>query len=126
MSVVSKVKKAAVAAGVVSSLAGALLAGTAGSAAAAVPNTFKVCAYGNYTAVGEIPQQGNVRTILIRPGQCAQIPLAGGTTYGNVYGFYNTHPDVQFYVGTASFNSWTGWSGSAEGTTTSPTLRNFG
>jgi hypothetical protein len=52
------VKKVAVAAGAASLLAGALVVGTASSASAAVPYTFKVCAYGNYAAYGEIPQQG--------------------------------------------------------------------
>ncbi|MGW0792715.1 hypothetical protein ACWD04_31985 [Streptomyces sp. NPDC002911] len=121
MSVISKIKKAAVTAGAVG-----LVAMTAGSASAAVPNTFKVCAYGNYTAVGELPQQGGFSTYLIRPGTCEQIPLASGTTYGKVYGFYNNNPSVKFYVGTANFTASKGWSGSAEGSTTSPWLRNFG
>jgi hypothetical protein len=125
MRVMSKVKRFAVAAGAASLLAGAAVAVTAGSAEAAVPHTFKVCAYGNYTAQADIPQQGGFSTYLIQPGQCQQIPIVAGSTYGNVWGFYNTHPDQRFYVGTATFNSATGWTGGAEGTTTSPYLVNF-
>jgi hypothetical protein len=125
MSALSKVKKTAVAAGAVTLLAGAAVAGTAGTASAAVPHTFKVCAYGNYYAYADIPQQGGFATYVINPGQCQQIPIAAGSTYGNVWGFYNTHPDQKFYVGTAGFNSTTGWTGAAEGTTTSPYLVNF-
>jgi hypothetical protein len=125
MRVMSKVKRAAVAVGAASLLAGAAVAVTAGSAEAAVPNTFKVCADGNYSAQADIPQQGSRSTLVINPGQCRQIPIVSGITYGNVWGFYNTHPDQRFYVGTATFNPSTGWTGGAEGTTTSPTLVNF-
>ncbi|MDX2709182.1 hypothetical protein PV350_41035 [Streptomyces sp. PA03-6a] len=126
MSVILKAKKAAIAAGTAFLLAGAVVVGTAGSAAAAVPYTFKVCAYGNYTAYGEIPQQGGYSTYLVSPGQCQKITINSGSTYGKVWGLYNTHPNDRFYVGTANFTASKGWSGSAEGTTTSPWLRNFG
>ncbi|WP_333771536.1 hypothetical protein [Streptomyces sp. IBSBF 2435] len=125
MSALSRVKQVAVAAGAITLLAGVVVAGTARSASAAVPHTFKVCAYGNYTAQADIPQQGGFATYLIFPGQCQQIPIAEGSTYGDVWGFYNTNPDQKFYVGTAGFNSATGWTGGAEGTTTSPYLVNF-
>jgi hypothetical protein len=107
-------------------VAGCGIAASAVPASAAVPHTFKLCAYGNYTAYGQIPQQGNVTTLLVTPGNCQSISLAGGTTYAKVYGLWNTHPQDSFYVGTAHFSADTGWSGSAEGTTTSPYLRNFG
>ena len=125
LSGISKMKKAAVAAGSVALVAGAVVAGTAGTASAAVPHTFKVCAYGNYAAQAELPQQGGLSTYVISPGQCQQLPIADGSTYGKVWGYYNNNPDVRFYVGTAHFNSSTGWTGGAEGTTTSPYLVDF-
>jgi hypothetical protein len=125
MSFTSHVKKVALTAGAVTLVTGAAIAGTAVSASAAVPHTFKICAYGNYTAVGQVPQQGGEETYLAYPGQCQSIGLSDGTTYAKVWGFYNTHPDVQFYVGTAHFSASKGWSGAAEGPTTSPWLRNF-
>ncbi|MGW4995934.1 hypothetical protein ACWEQ3_51905 [Streptomyces mirabilis] len=126
MNVISKAKKAALTAGAVTLLAGAAVTLSAGSASAHVPGTFKVCAKGNYTAYADIPQQGGIATYEIFPGQCQQIPIADGSTYGDVWGFYNTHPDQKFYVGTAHFNAATGWTGGAEGTTTNPYLVNFG
>jgi guanyl-specific ribonuclease Sa len=125
MRVMSKVKRAAVAVGAASLLAGAAVAVTAGSAEAAVPHTFKVCADGGYTIQIDLPQENDFGTTAITAGECGQLSLASGITYGNVWGFYNTHPDQRFYVGTATFNSSTGWTGGAEGTTTSPTLVNF-
>jgi hypothetical protein len=122
----AKAKRTATAAAAVTLLAGAAVAATSGSASAAVPYTFKVCAYGNYTAYADIPQQGDFATELIAPGQCKQIPIASGSTYGNVWGYYNTNPGQRFYVGTATFGASTGWTGGAEGTTTSPYLVNFG
>jgi hypothetical protein len=106
-------------------VAGCGIAASAVPASAAVPHTFKICAYGNYTAYGVIPQQG-ASTLLASPGQCQQVPLASGSTYANVYGLWNTHPQDSFYVGTAHFSAGTGWTGGAEGTTTAPTLVNFG
>jgi|SRR5580700_2620812 hypothetical protein len=126
MNLTSQVRKIALTAGVVTLATGAAIAGTAVSASAAVAHTFKICAYGNYTAYGEVPQQGGFSTELASPGQCKYIPLENGSTYAKVWGLYNTHPNVQFYVGTAHFSASTGWSGAAEGTTTSPWLRNFG
>ncbi|MFF5858375.1 hypothetical protein ACFY8B_22545 [Streptomyces sp. NPDC012751] len=119
-------RKASLAIGAVSCLAGAVLAGTAGPASAATAHTFKVCAYGNYTAYATLPQQGGISTVLIAPGKCEQLPLSSGSTYGKVYGVYNTNPGKSFYVGTAHFNSSTGWTGAAKGTTTSPYLANLG
>ncbi|MEV0406002.1 hypothetical protein [Actinoallomurus sp. NPDC050550] len=107
-------------------MAGAGIAVSAVPASAAVSNTFKICAKGNYAAYGVIPQQGYAATFLAYPGTCRSIGLGGGTTYAKVYGVYNTHPDVSFYVGTAHFSASTGWTGGAEGTTTSPYLVNFG
>ncbi|MFE6894618.1 hypothetical protein [Streptomyces sp. NPDC057694] len=124
MGVATKVKKAAVAAGTVTLLAGAAVAGTTASASAAVPHTFKVCAYGNYSAMADIPQQGGLATFVIKPGKCEEIPIADGSTYGNVWGFYNVSGE-KFYVGTAGFNAATGWTGGAKGSTTSPYLENF-
>ncbi|MEU3519931.1 hypothetical protein ABZ770_32450 [Streptomyces sp. NPDC006654] len=121
----SKVKRAAVTAGAATLLAGAAVAGSAGSASAAVPHTFKVCAYGNYSAYADIPQQNGLATFVIAPGRCEQIPIADGSTYGNVWGLWNNNPSERFYVGTATFDAATGWTGAAEGSTTSPTLVNF-
>jgi hypothetical protein len=125
MNMISKAKKAAIAAGTIVLLTGAAVAAAAGSASAAVPHTFKVCAYGNYTAYADIPQQGGLATYVITPGQCQQIPISSGSTYGDVWGYYNNAPQTRFYVGTAALNSSTGWTGGAEGTTTNPTLVNF-
>ncbi|MGW0925154.1 hypothetical protein ACWD3J_39895 [Streptomyces sp. NPDC002755] len=124
MSVKTKVKKAAGAAAATSLLTVGMLAGTAGSAAAA-SNTVTVCAYGNYTIYATVPQQGYAATTLIYPGQCGSIGVADSTYYANVWGLYNTHPDVRFYVGTAHFSGSAGWFGHASGTTTAPELINL-
>ena len=107
-------------------VAGCGIAVSAVPASAAVPHTFKICAYGNYTAYGVVPQQGGRSTQLASPGQCQQISLANGSTYADVYGLWNTHPEDSFYVGTAHFSAGTGWTGGTEGTTTAPALANFG
>ncbi|MFF5536240.1 hypothetical protein ACFY71_27800 [Streptomyces cinerochromogenes] len=119
-------RRASLAVAAVSCLTGAVLAGTAGPASAATAHTFKVCAYGNYTAYATIPQQGDIATTLIAPGTCGQLPLASGSTYGKVWGVYNTHPDKSFYVGTAHFTASKGWTGAAKGSTTGPYLVNLG
>ncbi|GGS99997.1 hypothetical protein [Streptomyces cinerochromogenes] len=119
-------RKASLAIGAVSCLTGAVLAGTAGPASAATAHTFKVCAYGNYTAYATLPQQGGISTTLISPGTCGQLPLVSGSTYGKVYGVYNTNPDKSFYVGTAHFTASKGWTGAAKGTTTNHYLVDLG
>jgi guanyl-specific ribonuclease Sa len=121
----SKVRQAAVAVGAVSWLTGALVAGTAGSASAAAAHTFTVCAQGNYTAYADLPQQGGIATTLIRPGQCADLYISSGSTYGNVWGIYNNNPNAKFHVGTAHFTASKGWKGAAKGTTNNPYLVNL-
>ncbi|WP_225826408.1 hypothetical protein [Streptomyces naphthomycinicus] len=119
-------RRASLAVGAVSCLTGAVLAGTAGPASAATAHTFKVCASGNYTAYATLPQQGDISTVLIPPGKCGQLPLSSGSTYGKVWGVYNTNPGKSFYVGTAHFTASKGWTGAAKGTTASHYLVNLG
>ncbi|MFB0619411.1 hypothetical protein [Streptomyces sp. AGS-58] len=119
-------RRACLAIGAVSCMTGAVLAGTAGPASAATAHTFKVCAYGNYTAYATIPQQGDISTVLIAPGKCGQLPIVSGSTYGKVWGVYNTNPDKSFYVGTAHFTASKGWTGAAKGTASSRYLVNLG
>ncbi|MEU3862034.1 hypothetical protein AB0F03_32515 [Streptomyces sp. NPDC028722] len=126
MQFTSKARKAALTLGAVSCLTAGTVAATAGPAAAATAHTFKVCAQGNYSAYGELPQQGGFSTVLITPGKCATLPLAAGTTYAKVRGVYNTNPSKSFYVGTAHFTASKGYTGAAKGTATSPYLVNLG
>lgn len=94
---------------------------------AAVAHTAKICAEGNYHAYLSIPQQGGITTYDTAPGQCNQIPVANGTTYVNVWGIYNNAPyGRKFYVGTWGVNPSRGVTLGAEGTTTSPWIRDFG
>ncbi|MET8946761.1 hypothetical protein ABZX30_25145 [Streptomyces sp. NPDC004542] len=126
MQFTSKAGKAALALGAVSCLTTGAVAATAAPAAAATAHTFKVCAQGNYTAYGELPQQGGIATVLVAPGKCATLSLASGTTYAKVRGVYNTDPSKSFYVGTAHFTASKGYKGAAKGTTKNPTLVNLG
>jgi hypothetical protein len=105
-------------------LATAIIMGDAASAQARRPHTFKICAYGNYAAYAEIPQQ-RTSTVIAHTGQCVQITTPASTTYAKVWGFWNTHPQDRFYVGTAHFKGADGYTGGANGTTGAPTLVNF-
>jgi hypothetical protein len=90
-----------------------------GSAAADTAGEFKVCAYGDYAAYVDIPQQGGFSSYIAFPGTCEEIPIASGTTYGNVYGIWNTNPN-SFYIATVGLSASTGYTVAAEGTTASP------
>lgn len=62
------------------------------------PNSVEICAFGNYRAEIQLPQQGT--TVDVAEGSCSGvIHLGSGTSYANVYGFWNTHPDQKFWVG---------------------------
>jgi hypothetical protein len=124
MSVTSQVRNFTLAAGAVTLVTGAAIAGTAVSASAAVPHKFKLCAYGNYEAFG-IVEPSDLQTVDIPSGECASVPIGDGSTYAKVWGKYNTNHKVHFYVGTAHFSESKGWSGAAQGTTTNPSLRDF-
>lgn len=95
------------------------------SAAADTAGEFKVCAYGNYAAYVEIPQQGGAESFIAFQGECQELGIASGTTYGNVYGIWNTHPDQSFLIATVGLNPSTGYTAGAEGTTTSPYIVHF-
>jgi hypothetical protein len=125
MSVTAQIRKVTLAVGAVTLVTGAAIAGTAVSASAAIAQTFKICAYGNYAVQGEIPQQEGRATFKAYPGHCRSIELLKGDTYAKVWGFYNTHNNVRFSVGIAHFSASKGWSGAAEGKTTSHSLHKF-
>jgi hypothetical protein len=125
MSFISKVRKATLAAGAVTLATGAAVAGTAAAASAATPHKLKICAYGNYAAYAEIPQQGGAASFLAFPGHCESIGLVNGTSSAKIYGLYNSGNYAKFYVGTAHFSASKGWFGAAEGKTTSHYLRKF-
>jgi hypothetical protein len=123
MSFISQVRKVALAAGAVTLLTGAAIAGTAGAASAAAPHTLKICAYGNYKAFAQL--SGGWQSLVESRGQCESISLANGTSSAKIYGLYNSGNHAKFYVGTAHFSASKGWSGAAEGKTTSRHLRKF-
>ncbi|MEU3609180.1 hypothetical protein AB0E83_27570 [Streptomyces sp. NPDC035033] len=89
--------------------------GTA-SAESATPYVFKLCAYGNYKVRAELPQQGNVSTTIVLPGNCTTLRLGAATTYAKVRGSYNTSGST-FYVGTSHFTAARGSLTYALGTT---------
>jgi hypothetical protein len=124
MSIYSQLRKVSLAAGAVILVTGAAIAGTAASASAAA-HTFKICAYGNYTAYAAIPQQGGIATRLASPGHCQSIGINKGTTYAKVWGRHNSGSHAKFYVGEAHFSASKGWSGAADGTTTRHSLHKF-
>jgi hypothetical protein len=110
---------------VAGALAGVAIGLSVGSAAADTAGEFKVCAYGNYAAYVQIPQQGDIESFIAFPGTREEIGITPGTTYGNVYGIWNTNPDQSFYIGSVGLDSSTGYTVGAEGTTTSPYLVHF-
>ncbi|WP_034087615.1 hypothetical protein [Streptacidiphilus albus] len=126
MSVMSKLKRAALATGTATLLAGTAVLATSGMASAATPHVFKLCAKGNYTAFASIPQQGGFATVLITPGHCQSLPVLSTTTYGDVWGLYNTGHHAKFLVGQVHFKAGAGWSGAAEGKTNSAHLVKLG
>jgi hypothetical protein len=123
MSFISQVRKIALAAGAVTLATGAAIAGTAAAASAAAPHKLKICAYGNYWAFAQLP--GGRESFLAAPGHCASIGLVSGVSSAKIYGLYNSGNHAKFSVGTAHFSASKGWSGAAEGKTTSHFLRQF-
>lgn len=111
---------------VAGAMTGVAVGVSVGSADADVAGQFKVCAYGNYAAYVQIPQQGGIQSFIAPQGTCTEVSIAPGTTYGNVYGIWNTDPDQSFYIGTVGLDAGTGYTAAAEGTTTSPYLVHLG
>lgn len=142
MNVISRARKAALAAGAVTVMASAAVTLSAASASAHVPQTFKVCAKGNYSAYAEAlsvpmehlssgtrsgspahPVQPPVEhpgspagPALIHPGKCLVLRVSGDINF-TVRGVYNNNHSQSFYVGTAHVKAATGWTGAAEGRT---------
>jgi hypothetical protein len=124
MSITSQVKKAALAAGAVTLVTGAAIAGTQAAASAAVAHTFKICAWGDYHVFAASTQQKG--EVLVAPGHCGSFSLDRSTTYVKVTAQYGPSPLDTFYVGAARFKASKGWSGAAEGTISHHWLRDFG
>lgn len=106
-------------------LAGLATGLSVGGAAADTPGEFKVCAEGNYAAFVQLPQQGGFESFVAFPGTCEEIGIAPGTTYGNVYGIWNTHPDQSFLIATVGLSASTGYTAGAENVTTAPCIEHF-
>jgi hypothetical protein len=123
MRFISQVRKITLAAGAVTLATGAAIAGTAGAASAATPHTLKICAYGNYWAFAQLP--GGREGFPAAPGHCKSIGVGSGISSAEIYGLYNSGNHGKFYVGTAHFSASKGWSGAAEGKTTSHSLLKF-
>jgi hypothetical protein len=122
MSFIAQVRKVTLAAGAVTLATGAAIAGTAAAASAATPHTLKICAYGNYFAFAHLPNGHEVGAV---PGHCRSISLGNEVRSATIWGIYNSGNHAKFYVGTAHFSASKGWSGAAEGKTTSHYLRKF-
>jgi hypothetical protein len=119
----SQVRKVTLAAGAVTLVTGAAIAGTAISASAAIPHTFKICAWGDYYAFAfSEPQTGEV---LVAPGHCASFSLGRSTTSAIVTGRKSSNLSEAFKLGTVHFKASKGWSGAAEGSNSHHWLRDF-
>ncbi|MGW7673248.1 hypothetical protein ACWGJX_40080 [Streptomyces sp. NPDC054775] len=104
-------------------LSGTASAATLGTSSGGwAPNTVELCAFGNYRAEIQLPQQGT--TVDVPQGSCSgEIHLGAGTTVANIYGFWNTHPDQKFWVGQVNnLRAISTVEISAGGATTSPTV----
>jgi hypothetical protein len=91
----------------------------------------QICAQGNYTVQAYFSTGlGNFLTTLIPAKTCwyHDVPGVGGTGWQpiKVYGFWNTHPNESFYIGTEYYNLDSSGIGiGAEGVTTHPYLWNW-
>jgi hypothetical protein len=123
-------KRALVALAASGAVSGAVLgASITGASASTIPyQHVEICAQGNYTAQAYFSTGlGNFWTTLIPAGTCwyEDVPGAGGTGWQaiEIYGFWNTHPNQNFYIGTEFYNPASSGIGiGAEGVTTSPYL----
>jgi hypothetical protein len=124
------IKRALIALAAGGAVSGAVLGAsiTAASASTIPYQHVEICAQGNYTAEAYFSTGlGNFWTTLIPPNTCwyENVPDAGGTGAQpiSVYGFWNTHPNENFYIGTEYYNPYSSGLGiGAEGVTTSPYL----
>jgi hypothetical protein len=125
MKVPGRIMRIAVAVGTVGVLSGAGVAASVGPASAStIPKGYvQLCAQGNYRAYITFPHR-KLQSFTVKPGTCWKEYMGGqGSERIRVYGWWNTHSNQSFYIGSRKYDGAVSGIGiGAEGVTTKPYL----
>jgi hypothetical protein len=125
MKISGRLMRVAAAVATVGALSGTIITASAEAAPASSIHKgyVQLCAQGNYSAFITFPKR-ELQSFTVKPGDCWKTLMgARGKETIKVYGYWNSHPNQSFYIGTENFSGGVSGIGiGAEGVTTKPYL----